>query len=134
MNKYIRAFIAGSSFPVLFAVFLFYLVGGLILNPGNVFDYRMMVALPIIYGLFNVGYFLVFDKLKIKSNDKKLLYAGALLGLCLVLFSNFVYGGPMKLFGISGKIQYVTIPLAVVAYALVWRYILKYMNSLMKVK
>ena len=130
MNKYVRAFIAGSAFPVTIWPFL-YLGIAFTLNPQSGFQMGAVAILdPIILGVFNILHVFSLQKWPAKNLNLRYLSTGAVLGLLLSAYGNFVSNLPTKLFLLSGYTQYITIPAAIIAYALIWRYVVKPLNEL----
>lgn len=131
---YIRAFIAGSSFPAIIWPFL-YLGISFTFSPTADFPIGLIpLTIPILYGLVNILYFWIGKRCPIKDVNQRLLSTGALFGLGLSLYGNFVSNIPQELFKLTGAMQYITIPIAIIAYALIWRYIIKYINKLVGLK
>ena len=133
-NKALKAFIIGSSFPVIVWPFL-YLGIASIFNPGASFQFEIFaLTLPIIFGFLNLIQ-LRFQKLSWLSKNNRYWSVGILYGLALSLFGTFISELPMELFLLpDSSIQYLTIPWAILAYALIWRYIVKNMNSLFAIE
>jgi len=133
-NKAIKAFIIGSSFPVIIWPFLYFGIASF-LNPATSFDFEIAaLALPIVFGFLNLIQ-LRFNKLPWLTKNNRYWSVGILYGLALSLYGTFVSDLPLDLFLLpDAPIQYITIPFAIVAYALIWRYIVKNMNSLFDVE
>lgn len=133
-NKALKAFIIGSSFPVIIWPFL-YLGIASFLNPATSFDFEIAaLTLPIVFGFLNLVQ-LRFQKLSWLSKNNRYWSVGILYGLVLSLYGTFVSQLPRELFLLpDSPIQYITIPLAILAYALIWRYIVQNINSLFNVE
>jgi len=130
-NTSIKAFIIGSSFPVIIWPFL-YLGIAKYINTESSFTYSLVpITLPIVFGIVNVLQ-LHLRPLSGKINRTTHYWlVGGLYGLGLSLYGNFIAHVPVNLFGLPDTaIQYTTIPLAIILYALVWRFIVKHLNHL----
>ena len=131
-NKYIRAFIAASSFPVIFIPFM-YLGISITANPEAWFNFFYeAVSVPILFGLINMLFVLVRDHIHVSPTAKYWIW-GAGHGLFFSLLWNFWLHVPEKLFLLSGPIQYITIPGAMILYACIWRFIVRPMNVLVHI-
>ena len=127
MKPYIRAFIAGSAFPVVVWPFL-YLGMPSFYNPTADFNFESAaITLPIIVGTLNIVFVSIRRWLPFGGRGNYWFF-GALHGLAFALYGNFVAHIPQDLFQLQGTIQYVTIPLAVLAYSLIWRFIIRRLN------
>ncbi len=133
LSMYLRAFIAGSAFPVVMWPFLYIGIPSY-LNPGAGFTFELTaIFLPIILGSFNVLFVAVRKRLPFSAKGNYLLF-GALYGLTFSLIGNFSIDIPRDLYLLTGFVQYLTIPFAIVAYALIWRYIIRRLNKLVGVE
>jgi len=130
MRRYLRAFIAGSAFPVLIWPFL-YLGIPFTLNPQSGFQMGLTaIFLPFVYGFTNILTIFLQKRWPPKNLNSRMLTIGALLGLVLSLLGNFMSNIPTNLFLLQSSIRYITIPLAILMYALIWRYIVKNLNKI----
>ncbi|PCI21375.1 hypothetical protein COB64_00640 [Candidatus Wolfebacteria bacterium] len=127
--KYIRAFVAGSAFPIMLAVVFVYFLGMLALGFGEGIDKIEFLRLPIILGVVNILHIGLLQKWPAKNLNKRLWLVGILLGIALVLPANFISDTTEKLFGLPGP-QILTIIAAPIAYGAIFRYILKYLNRM----
>jgi hypothetical protein len=132
MNTYVRAFIAGSAFPVTLWPFL-YLGISYTLNPTTLKMGLVPLTIPLLMGLSNCIYVYLAKKYLTLEHNGFLWLFGGTYGLLLTSYGNFVAHIPTDLFLLSGAVQYVTIPIAVLTYAAVWRYIVKRLNTLLNV-
>jgi hypothetical protein len=134
MKNSIKAFIAGSAFPVVIWPFL-YLGISFHLYPQSEFNIGLMPAtLPFIYGIANMVSYKINKTYPTKNINKRMLVTGGVIGLLLTSYGNFVAHLPTKLFHLSGAMQYLTMPFAIILYALVWRYIVLNLNRLIGLK
>jgi len=137
MNNHVKAFIAGSSFPVIVWPFL-YIGINFILNPNSGFSLfhigAIPIYLPIVYGLANVISFSINQKWIPKNMNKRMWLTGASFGILYSLYGNFIIDVPTTLYQLSGFIQYLTIPAAAILYAFIWRYAVKNMNLLVGIR
>jgi len=129
-HKYTKAFVAGSAFPVMVWPFL-YLGLSSRFNPNTSFIFATTpLILPVLVGLLNIFYILIEKRIPLRDTNNKFWLFGALHGLGLSLYGNFVSNIPVDLFALSGPIQYITIPLAIIAYGLIWRYAIQNLNRM----
>jgi len=127
LTPYIRAFIAGSAFPVVVWPFL-YLGIPSFYNPSADFNFESAaITLPIMVGILNIVFVSIRRWLPFGKRGNYWFF-GALHGLALSLYGNFVAFIPRDLFQLEGAIQHITIPLAVLAYSLIWRFIIRRLN------
>lgn len=105
------------------------------LNPATTFDFELAALfLPVVFGFLNLIQ-LHFDKLSWLSKNNRYWSVGILYGLALAMYGNFISDLPHDLFLLpDSPVQYLTIPFAIIAYALIWRYIVKNINSLFEVE
>lgn len=134
-RTYIKLFISGSSFPAVIWPFL-YLGIAAFLNPNESFRFELIPAtLPFLFGLINIMRHLLRDYLFPKNIKLHYWTIGLLYGFVLSLFANLYGNIPLDLFLLPDTaVQYLTIPFAIILYALVWRYIIKNINELFGIK
>ncbi len=131
-NKYAKAFVAGSAFPVVVFLIFYYNSFLLILKTGSGFIFGYLATIiPIILGLINILYILNEKRIPIKNQNSRLWVTGLITGLILSLYGNFVLHIPTEVFLLSGPIQYITLPLSALAYGVAWRYIIKPLNQML---
>lgn len=133
MKKYIRAFIAGSAFPVVVWPFIYIGIPS-IYNPGSelVFE-SIALTLPIVIGILNILFIAIRNRLPFGSRGNYWFF-GTLHGLSFSLYGNFISSIPQDLYLLNGIIQYVTIPAAILAYGLIWRYIIRNLNIMLEIE
>ena len=129
--QHLKAFVVGSSFPVVIWPF-FYLGVSSFHYPDAKFSMDLVpVFLPFIFGFYNVVLLAIKRTWFASASMNYYLVAGALYGLGLSLYGNFVKDIPVDLFQLpDSAIQYLVIPVAILLYALVWRYIAGNLNRL----
>lgn len=127
--KYIKAFIAGLALPatVLPVVYLI-----LYLNIGAVRNLPLQfipLYMPLVWGVWNIGYFYLADKYPVKDRNKRYFLIGCPLGLIWALFAVFILELP-ELFGIPIS-KYVFIFIVPLFFGLIWMTAVKYFNDLL---
>lgn len=128
-QKYLRAFVAGSSFLAIL-IPLTYMGIAVRMNPDAGFDYFSEVfSIAILFGLLNMLFVKIRDKLPFEW-IKVYWFFGALHWLFFSLLWNFWLNVPEKLFMLSWWVQYLTIPVAMILYSLIWRFIMSKMNQI----
>ena len=133
ISKPVRAFLAGSSFPVIFWPFSLLAIG--FLNAGEKpFDFEFVVwVFPFILGSLNVLFWQVQDKIPLKSHTHKLWAAGLLTGLCFPILGGQL-NVPHLLFGFPADQQFLIIPLGMLFYGCIWRFAIGFMNEVVGLK
>jgi len=128
-NIYAKAFIAGSSFLAT-AIPLLYMGIATKLSPEAGFDYFTEVfSIIILFGLLNILFISIRHLLPFWSVWKYWAF-GIFHGLFFSFLGNFWLNVPERLFHLSEWTQYLTIPVAMILYALIWRYGVRTMNIL----
>lgn len=130
-NKYIKAFIAGSAFPVIISPML-YLGIPFSLHPEVGFNYfSHMLVIPILVGLLNM----LFIKVKhlLPSGTSKYWMWGAGHGFVFSLLGNFYSNIPTDLFMLERPVAFITILIATILYACIWRFIIRNINVMMNI-
>jgi len=133
--KHFKAFVIGSSFPVVIWPF-FYLGVSSFRYPEALFSMDLVpIFLPFIFGFYNVLILAVKRTWFARASVSYYLAAGAFFGLGLSLYGNFGKDIPVDLFQFPDTaIQYIVIPIAILLYALVWRYIAGNLNLLFAIE
>lgn len=134
MSRLLRAFFVGSSLPVVIWPFL-YLGIPSILNSSVDFNMvQVAIGVPIAYGIYNVLLVSFLSVRPVKNVNQAFWIGGALLGLLASLYGNFVENIPTELFVLTGPEQYLTIPAAIIFYAVVWRFIVHPLHGVVGIK
>ena len=126
MMKYLKAFIAGLALPGTVAPLVFlslHLIGRL-----DVVSSIPIYLVPLGWGFWNALY-LWAAWCPLRSWKSGMFVYGGILGLIYALLGTFVFGMP-ALLGMPGLVGYFPLVLAPVAYALVWGYLVSYLNSM----
>ncbi len=131
-NLYLRAFIAGSSFPAVI-IPLLYMGIATTLTPEAGFHYFYeVVSILTLFGLLNILFIFIKNHIPAEWMNKYWIF-GWCHGLFFTILWNFWLYVPEKLFHLSGPSQYLTIPIAIMLYACIWRYLLRPVNIMMRV-
>jgi len=125
--KYLKAFIAGLALPATFLPAGIFVI--LFLGKINILEIAPVYILPWIWGIWNVLYFSIGERCPIKNQNLRLWATGATLGFLLALFVVFVKA-PALLFGLEECWQYFPLIVMPLVYSIVWRYVVKHLNSL----
>jgi hypothetical protein len=132
-NKYIRAFVAGSAFPIIVIPYT-YIGLPLLLKPDSDITYQFDVWLvPILIGLLNVIFIRYKNSWALSSVQKYWLF-GAINGLFFSLLGTLLTNIPTDLFGLSDTTKFTMIPVAMILYGLIWRYIVRNINIMMNIE
>lgn len=99
-------------------------------NPESSFDFLFVpLVLPVLFGVINVIVVRLSSIVYPHNASKRYWLFGTLYGLGLALYGNFGKDIPVGLFGLPDtSIQYAVIPVAMLLYGLIFRYILKNLN------
>ncbi len=127
-NQSLRAFLAGSSFPVIFWPFSLLAVG--FLQTGNEpFPFQYVVwVFPILLGLANVVFWMIKDAIPLQAYTHKLWAFGIALGTLFPIMGG-QFSVPHLLFGFPADKQWLIIPLGMLFYGCIWRYAVGFMNK-----
>ncbi len=133
--KHWKAFVIGSSFPVVIWPF-FYLGVSSYRYPEADFSMDLVpVSLPFIFGFYNALILATKRRWFAEASMNYYLATGAIFGFALSLYGNFGKNIPVDLFQFTDtRIQYIVIPVAMLLYALVWRYIAGNLNRLFTIE
>jgi len=129
-SKYIKYFSAGLLFPAVFLPIVFGVLcafGHQSVRSGHLIV--IPLAIPIVFGLWNILYFLIGDKCPIKSRYCRLWAHGVILGLLLAPIGVFCFQVPQRLFGLTGNWIYLAFVFVPLIYGVIWRYVIHYLNQ-----
>jgi hypothetical protein len=129
--KYLRIFIAGITFPSILLPFL--LCAALMLGKSQILTIPVLHFIPLIWGVWNVLYFLFFRKILPGNATVRFLLAGAILGLLVAIYGVFWLNMP-EILGLPKSLDYLPLILGPVIYAIVWLFIVKPLNALLDIK
>lgn len=124
--RFLKAFIAGLVLPAVLLplqLYAWYAMGNTAL-----LSQPILLLLPIVWGLWNVVYFAVLKYILPFGVNERLIITGFLLGLLLAIYGVFVLDLP-ALVGIPNYLRYLPLVLAPIIYAVVWKYIVKFLNE-----
>ena len=125
MGILLKAFIAGLVLPSVILPLL--LCAALHLGKPEVLTIPFLHFIPLIWGMWNLLYFAVFKHFSSNVNGR-LLLTGAVLGLLIAVYGVFKLEIP-TLVGFPEGLYYLPLIVGPILYALLWRYILKPLNS-----
>tara|TARA_Y100000310_G_scaffold287766_1_gene312878 strand:- start:65 stop:448 length:384 start_codon:yes stop_codon:yes gene_type:complete len=114
-KKEIKLFLVGSSLPMVLVTMLY--MGLAFRRNGRPTDipYEVVpIMVPLLFGLVSIANF---------RYKKYSLVIGALLGLTFSLIGRFGFGLPQKLFSFTKSNEYQVHFLAMILYALIFRFI-----------
>ncbi len=127
MKKF-KSFVIGSSWFVLLVPFAYISLGN-DFNPGQIDMFKVVIGLPIIFGLINV--FAVHHKnlYPVKSAEARYFLTGFIWGL---VFSSYGVstGLPTEIYRIPANMYYAPIFVMPFVYGAVWRYFALNLNKL----
>jgi len=130
MNSlYFRAFVAGSSFPVTIIPLVYMGIATTITPEAGFHYFYEVLSICILFGLLNIFFCSIRDNLPFLDTEKYWFF-GWCHGLFFTILWNFWLHVPEKLFHLSGWIQYLTIPVAIILYAGIWRFLVRPVNKI----
>ncbi len=131
LQKIIRALVAGMVFPALFLPIAYSLV--FIISPHTFVLLRSLqfvpMYIPILFGVGNIIYVFFSKNKSPKKNNQLLLFVGFCLGLIVALLNI-----PTFIFGVVLNQQTTAMIVLPILYALVFRYIIKWVNKTLRVR
>lgn len=130
--KYLKAFIAGLALPAALLPVVIFVIS--LLGKINILEIVPIYVIPWIWGVWNVLYFTIGEKCPIKKPNLRLWITGATLGFLLALVVVFGFKAPALLFGLTGYCQYLPLIAIPLVYSILWRFIVKHLNSLVGLK
>lgn len=129
--KYIKMFIAGLAFPSVLVPFLLSI--GLLAGKPQILTITFLHFIPLIWGIWNILYFVFFKDILPGSEATKLLLTGGILGFLVAVLGIFWFKVP-NIMGVSQSLIYLPLILGPVIYAIFWLYIVKPLNDLLDVQ
>lgn len=129
--NYIRAFIAGLALPSVLIPFLMSLL--ITLKKPQALDMPFFHFIPIFWGIWNVLFVLVFNKILRGDLGTRMLIAGAILGFLVAVYGVFWLNLPAVL-GLSSVWGFLPLIGAPIAYAILWWLVVRPLNALLGVK
>lgn len=132
-KKLIKAFIAGLTLPAV-ALPLIYTM--MYFNIRNVVTQHALqfipMFLPLAWGVANALFFYLHRDSGSKSMNGGLLVTGACLGFLVAVFGIFIARVPEMMFG-KGNLQFAPLVIVPFVYAILFRYVVKWLNKLVGV-
>jgi hypothetical protein len=122
--KEVKAFLSGMAFPATILPFLYSGIIGFIC--AKIQSFPMFI--PIVFGLWNI----LRTKLPKKYQTNYWLVGGS-LGLIASLFGVFVLDIPGVFFGLVSEWRYMPIILIPILYGAIFRYLVKWLDKILKV-
>jgi hypothetical protein len=127
--NYFRAFIAGLVVPSI--ILPFGLTALYLLGKQQVTTNPYIHFLPLVWGIWNVLYFLVFKWiLYVVRVDFRMYFVGGLLGLLVAVAAIFWFDLP-SVMGMQHYLRYAPLVAAPVIYAIIWRFLVKPLNEML---
>lgn len=124
----VKAFVAGVAVPSILLPFLLW--GALAFGKPQVLSIAFLHFIPLIWGVWNILYIAVFKRVFPGDANTRLQVAGGVLGLLLAIYAIFHAELP-SLLGFSGWLYYLPLIAAPIVYAIIWRYLIKPLNTLL---
>lgn len=133
-KKLVKAFIAGMAFPA-FVLPIAYTI--LYFNLHTTITRHALqfapMFLPLVWGLANALFIKVQEEGSSKKANGGLIITGACLGFLVAVFGIFVAHIPTEIFGSPSNMQYAPLVIVPIIYAIIFRYIVKWLNKLVGV-
>lgn len=118
-------FMAGVAFPSFLLPCL--LLIAWMVGRGDLFCIPFLHFIPLIWGIWNILYFVFFKKILPKNSTHRLLITGAVLGLLIAVYAVFVLNLPEAM-GLPQSMIYLPLIIGPILYALCWLYIVNPLN------
>lgn len=140
VNKYIKAFIAGSAYPIILSFYFIYFSAYFLLKPFGspdtsfAFGVSNLLITPVLIGLANMLFIYFLEKKPTKNVNLRLIWFGVASGLILSSLGVFVFDTPSSLFGITNNLRYAPLIIAPIGYGIIWRFVIKFLNNAMGLK
>jgi hypothetical protein len=126
--NYVKMFIAGIAFPTVLLPFIMLFAWSL--GYSEILTIPFIHFIPLIWGIWNILYFVFFAKVLPGSFPVKLLLTGGILGLLIALYGVFGLHLP-ELLDMPYSMDYLPLVIAPVLYALIWLFIVSPINHLL---
>ena len=130
---YYRAFVAGSSFPGVIIPLTYMGIATTLTPESGLHYFSEVLSIIFLFWIFNILFLAVRKYFPTEGINDYWVF-GWLHGLVFSLLWNFWLGVPEKLFHLSGWMQYLTIPTAIILYACIWRYGISGVNSMLNLE
>jgi hypothetical protein len=124
----IKAFVAGVTIPSILLPFMLCLA--LAFGKSEILMVPFLHFIPLIWGILNILYIVFFKRLFPGDVNTRLQVAGGVLGLLVAIYAIFHLDLP-RVFGSPEWLNYAPLIIAPILYAIVWRYLLKPLNTLL---
>lgn len=133
-KKLVKAFIAGMALPAfvipIVYAFMFFQVRNPIARNALLF---LPMFLPLAWGLANTLFVKLHNEAAGKNANNGLTITGACLGFLIAVFGVFIVRVPAVVFGKTDAWQYAPLIIVPIIYAILFRYVVKYLNKLVGV-
>ncbi len=130
-----KAFLIGSSVPVFLLPLMGYLGFAKIANPETSYSLAMVpLAYPILIGVLNALFLIFRESIPLKKDSHKYLAYGIVIGLILSLIGRFTLDFPSMRLETPEHLQFLVHIFAPIAYALVFRFIIKPLNEMLYIR
>ncbi len=133
-KKLVKAFIAGMVLPAFLLPILYTL---LYFNVRNVVTQHALqfipMFLPLAWGLANTLFIHLHKDTSTRGMNTGLIVTGVCLGFLVAVFGVFIAHVPTMLLGKGTHLQYLPLLVVPVLYALLFRYVVKWLNKLLAV-
>lgn len=129
--KWLKAFIAGIVVPSIILPILVLILN--YLGKTQVLTHPFLHFIPVIWGLWNIFYFLYLKNVLPENQDTRLLITGAILGFLITFYGIFWLNIP-QLIGLPDQIRYLPLIVGPLLYAVLWRYLVKDLNNILYLK
>lgn len=124
-------FIAGIAFPTILVPFLISI--GLLIGNHEFVTIPFLHFVPLIWGFWNIFYFVFLKKVLPGSSTVQLAITGALLGALIAILGVFWLKLP-SLLGMPKTLTYQPLAVGPILYIFIWLYIVTPLNNLLRVE
>lgn len=126
--KYIKMFISGMALPSFIIPFL--VIAALNYGKSQIIGQPFLHFIPLIWGVWNILYFLIFTKILPGNTTIRILLTGGILGLLIAIYGVFWLHIP-SILGLPESMKYLPLLIAPIIYSILWLIIVKPLNDLL---
>ncbi len=132
-KKIVKGFIAGMALPAVILPIIDTLLQLKMPNITKSSVQFLPIYLPIAWGLANVIFLSMHKGSGSKTLNHGLVITGLCLGFLVAVYGVFILNVPTQVFGKGTNIEYAPLILVPIIYAILFRYVVKWLNKLVGV-
>jgi hypothetical protein len=129
---YLRAMIAGIFLPSIILPIILMIADGS--GRSDLLQFLFPHVIPLLWGLWNVLYFLSLRNWLPGNETIKLLLAGGILGFIIAAIGVFWFQIPSSYLGIQEERQYLPLVIGPVLYSVLWLFVVGPLNHIVGIE